>query len=266
MKKDRNSLPTLLVGIIMSLSLAAGALAVAPEAGSRAGDDRSTDIDGFHEDEFDLVSNVSLYDNASVDAGMLTLSRALWEDEFDVPVLDPWVAAEGFPTIRWETLVTNATTESNTTAMHSIDNHDFELLFDFSPGLTTLGGPVIMLKGPGMQALYFKYSNPDRKVKMGYVEAGMEVELADGDAILDQDEWYQGKIEIRKDSIFFSMGPGAISTTHTFTGNFSKLEFTSLPSESAAWDNVIFNRHGARGSATTYEVTLPPDSIRTNPD
>ncbi|NOQ54658.1 MAG: hypothetical protein GQ558_08655 [Thermoplasmata archaeon] len=236
-------------------------MAVAPEAGSRAGDDRTSDIDGFHEDEFDLVSNVSLYDNATVDDGMLTLSRAIWEDEFDVPVLAPWVAAEGFPTIRWETLLTNATTESNTTAMHAIDNHDFELLFDFSPGLSLTGGPVIMLKGPGMQALYFRYSDADRKIEMGYVETGMEVKLADGDAILQQDEWYQGKVEIRKDSITFSMGPGVTSATHTFTGNFTKLEFTSLPSDSAAWDNVTFNRHGARGSATTFRVTLPTDTI-----
>ncbi len=261
MQNDTNRLTALLVIIIMSFSLAAGAMAVAPEAGSRAGDDRSTVIDGFHEDEFDLASNVSLYDNATVDDGMLTLSRALWEDEFDVPVLDPWVAAEGFPTIRWETLLTNATTESNTTAMHAIDNHDFELLFDFSPGLFTSGGPVIMLKGPGMQALYFRYSNADQKVQMGYIDAGLEVELADGDAVLEPNEWYQGKVEIRKDSFTFSMGPGAAFATHTFTGNFSRLEFTSLPDESAAWDNVTFNRYGARGSATTFPVTLPPDTI-----
>ena len=261
MKNNRNSLATVLIVIIMSLSLVAGALAAVPDAGSRAGDVRTSDIDGFHEDEFDLSSNVSLYDNATVKDGMLTLSRAIWEDEFDVPVLAPWVAAEGFPSIRWETLVTNGTSESNTTAMHAIDNHDFQMTFDFSPGLMTGGGPVIMLKGPGMQALYFRYSNADRKISMGYVEAGLETELADGDVVLNQDEWFSGRIEIRRDDITLTMGAGVAFATHAFTGNFSELEFTALPSESAAWDNVTFNRHGARGKATTYAVTLPPDTL-----
>lgn len=261
MKNNRNSLTTLLIVITMSLSLVAGALAAVPETGNRAGDVRTSDIDGFHQDEFDLTSNVSLYDNATVDDGMLTLSRTIWEDEFDVPLLAPWEAAEGFPTIRWETLVTNGTSESNTTAMHAIDNHDFEMTFDFSPGLTQGGGPVIMLKGPGMQALYFRYSSTDRKVSMGYIEAGMEIKLADGDAVLLQDEWFSGSIEIRNDDITFKMGGGIAFATHTFTGNFSGLELTSMPSESAAWDNVTWKRHGARGSATTFPVTLPADTI-----
>ena len=69
MQNDTNKFAALFIVIIMSLSLAAGALAIAPETGNRAGNDRATSIDGFHEDEFDLPANVSMKDDATVDDG-----------------------------------------------------------------------------------------------------------------------------------------------------------------------------------------------------
>ncbi len=258
-KITTRSVPFVLV-LMFTLSI----VAVAPSA-SQGYDDgstgtRTTEIDGEHVDEFDHPGSVSLYGNATVAEGALTLSRAQWEDQFDRVPLAPWTATEGTPYIVNQRLLTNTTMEGNATASRSMNLHDMEILLDLSPGLMVTEGPYISLVGPGMSTLYFKYSYLDREIQMGYVEAGMEMQLANSDAILETDEWYQVRIEIKDDVISFSIGPGACGATHSFVGNYTRLSLTSLPSESAAWDNVTVNRLHASGWAVTQPVLLPQNT------
>ena len=250
-------------------SMAIGDGSDSADGGARSSGDRETAIDGYFLDEFDNPLNMTLYGDAATMDNALTLSRVIWADTFDRFPLTPWTAAEGNPRITQQVLLTNATDTTNSTARRSINMHDMQILFDFSPGLTFGSGPVVSLKEGSVDHVWFAYRSQTQRIEIGMANATVNGVLKDMDVNIMQDDWYKASILISDTFVEFRVGQAGVSTNIDQMGDFKALEFTAPPMESAAWDNVTVNKLGATGWAVSNPVDLPVDTywdlLKVNP-
>jgi hypothetical protein len=250
---------TILIVFIMFGTAFLG-LAAEPGEDSRGEGDRSTPIDGFHKDEFNTAGNVTLYEDATVEDGEMTIDRVLVRDEFDRGQIPPWQAVEGTPRLVGQTLETNGTENDTCTAGLNIDLHDLQIDFEVAPGIMMARGPVIGLRGSSEDHVVFWYNAFESWIGIGNI-TGLEWNLHQSMALtLIEDEWVNARIVVDGDELTFTLGAVTVFTTMSLTGNFTSLELGSQFFESSAWDNVTISKIGGSGWAVTDPVDLPTDT------
>ncbi len=228
--------------------------------GDRDGGDRVTDIDGYHRDEFDLDANLTVFFDAKVENGELTLSRTVFEDTFDDWQVAPWQIKEGNARIVGGTLETNSTQTANATVYIDIDRHDLELFLDVSPGTMQGWGPIITLMGASYN-LTFRYNAMGNSLDLGYLEGRTFTSITSTTTTLITGEWYEVRFAVIGNEISLSLGPAILSATFSILGDFQTLELTSSIGDSAAWDNVTLKKVGGEGTAVSDPVTKPDDTF-----
>ena len=229
------------------------------EGGDRSGGDRFTDIDGQHKDTFDNDRNLTVFGDAWVKDGALTIDRSVRTDEFNRVQIAPWTRLEGSASIVDEVLWTNATDMANATVSVPINLHDLELFLDLSPGLMTSFGPYVTLRGPNHN-VSFRYNHQTQTVALGLQEGMAFNTLKSTTGTLTSGDWYEARMHIEGDLISFSIGPVILDVTFDIQANFTSMELTSAVGESASWDNVTVNKIGGRGFATSDPVNKPDDT------
>jgi hypothetical protein len=248
--------------LLLTIMLLAAGTFTTTFAGDDEGtrDSRATPIDGEHEDMFLNANNLTMTKDVGVIDGAVIVDRAVLRDNFGRFPLAPWTAEEGTPRIIQGVLNTNASMESNSTAKVSMDLDELELTFDFSPGLMMMNGPVLVLEGQG-EYLWVAYKDGAREVHLGVRNSTGEYTLNTGSANMETDEWYTFRMVVSSGTVDVEMGPATMGAAYSFLGKFISLSLTSLPLESAAWDNVTLNKLGGSGRATTDVVDLPLDTM-----
>lgn len=229
--------------------------------GTRSGASRATPIDGEFRDNITSEQNFTLYDDVMVNNGQLTLDRTYWYDGFDRGALGPdWTVVNGTVRIQGGMLRTNATFTGNATAQRELDLHDLEIKMEVAPGIMRRGGPVISLLGARPPHVWFSYEQLGGKIRIGYNDQAGRHVSASGDATLTTDTFVTATVKIEGALMSFSMGGVPVIANLGVSGNFTDLALTSLPDESAAWENVTVKKMEASGHAVSVPVPLPVDA------
>ena len=252
------------LAIVTVVLMAASSSMAAPDGGddARSGGSRSTPIDGQFRDNITSEQNFTLYDDAVVSNGQLTLDRTYWYDDFNRFQLGPdWTVVNGTVTVQGSMLRTNATFTENATALRALDLHDLELTVEMAPGLLRTKGPVISLVGARPAHVWFEYEHrPSPRVLIGYNDQAGRHVSSTGSVTLETDTFVTARVMVDGGLISISLGGAPIIANLGVTGNFTGLALTARPDESAAWDNVSVKKLEASGYAVSAPVQLPVDT------
>jgi len=228
---------------------------------ARSGGSRSTAIDGQFRDNITSEQNFTLYDDAVIRNGMLTLDRTYWSDDFNRGALGPdWTIINGTVRIQGSMLRTNATLTENATVERELDLHDLEINLEVAPGRMMRGGPIISLVGANPPHVWFAYEHLGNKIRIGYNDQAGRHVSASGDVTLETDTFVLATIKINGALMSFSMGGAPIMANLPVIGNFSAVRLTSPRDESAAWENMTVMKMEAFGRAVCAPVPLPVDT------